>query len=294
MFYIDYGEFNMEGSYSVYFTYGSETNSKDFFNGVASFIVALDNLNNAIAKSFGGDVETEIYVTHIEGGSVRAYLRDVLKKLPDDKIHSIVTNPKDEFAKFLIDTKYKIIDYTNKTPNSFNKQVVKIIEDEIDKTPLREYGYSVDKNKVNILKSVGELSSSIKKLPATPLLELGNESAPMKGSYEFKIEEVEDVTKHIHQIRQQFIIKKPDIFGDSKWTIIFDKNIDVSILDDDFKQKIRNRELSISYGDMLDADLLIETYLDQNIGIVDVKYSITKVYGIIEPTATLGQDTLFQ
>ena len=102
--------------------------------------------------------------------------------------------------------------------------------------------------------------------------------------YTFKPEEIEGIQKKVHTIRDKFIIKKPDLVGYSKWTIIFDKNLDVKIADEEFIKQIRNREIHIAFGDMLDADLKIETYIDpDDMSVVETHYTITKVYGIVPP-----------
>ena len=90
--------------------------------------------------------------------------------------------------------------------------------------------------------------------------------------------------RQVHTIRDLFLIKKPDLLGKSKWTLIYDRAIDVTIADETFIQRVKNREVTIGHGDRLDADLLIETFLDmEDMEVIETRYTVTRVYGVIPP-----------
>jgi len=276
--------------YLFHIQYDEKTSSREFFSDIASLMISIDKLNNAIAHSFGNDIETEALISEIQGGSIKIWIRDNLKKLPDDKIKAYVNNPREAIADLLITTKHKIIKSLEEKPKQIPSNAPEIIEAEILDSPLKDYGYKV--HKIELLEAIGELSDSANKLPFPPSIEIGGEKIIISTDYKFNVEELEDIKKQERTIHQNFIIKKPDIIGDSKWTLIFDKNIDVRIDDNEFKEKVKNRDISISHGDMLDAELLIEVYLDDDMNVVETRYTIIKVYDIIPPKENGKQDLL--
>lgn len=270
----------MSEEYELYIEYKENDSTYNIFKNVASLMLAIDNFNNAIATSFGNDIETQVSIVEISSGSIRMKLIDTISKIPDEKIKSYINNPKEILVDILIISKKKMLDALDKGNITIEKELPKEIEKTIISSGLSDYGYSI--NKTRILESVGELSQSAEKLKAT--VKIDNEDYTINSSYKFDPENIEDIQKRTSTTRQKFIIKKPDLVGDSKWTVIFDKNIDVKILDDDWMKKLKNRDFSISYGDMIDAELKIDTFIDENLHVIETKYYINKIYGIVNPS----------
>lgn len=100
---------------------------------------------------------------------------------------------------------------------------------------------------------------------------------------------VEEITinKSISVFDVALQLKKPDLLGDSKWQFLFNKVIEVDILDEDFKNLIHKRKIKNLYaGVKIPVKLQIEQETDENGFIISdtEKYSVLKVTGdIIEP-----------
>ena len=80
-------------------------------------------------------------------------------------------------------------------------------------------------------------------------------------------------------------VKKPDLLGDSQWSVIFDKAIVAKIEDAGWLERFHNGEISILPGSYLDVMLRMEIALDDNrepIG--DPKYYIAEVKDVIRPS----------
>ncbi len=278
----------LKKNYSLTIEYNQEASSHQTFKNIASLMLAIDELNNAIAKSFSEEIETEAVIEEITSGSIKIWLRDKLKYIPDDKIKAYTNNPKEAIADLLIKIKHKIIKMLEEEPSQINQKTPKILSEEIEKSELKHIGYTIHKTK--LLEAIGDLSHSAKSFEKKPIIEIEGEKMLIIDNYTFNPEEIEGIQKRTHTVRDKFIIKKPDIIGSSKWTIIFDKNIDVKIADENFIKQIRQRKISIAFGDMLDAELKIETYIDpDDMSIVETHYTITKVYGIVAPSNNTKQ-----
>ncbi len=85
----------------------------------------------------------------------------------------------------------------------------------------------------------------------------------------------------------ELIIKKPDLIGDSKWELIYDKIIFAKIEDENFLQKIKNGTILVSGGYRLVCSLQIKREIDKNYNLVNVEYHVVQVKGIKNKTEQL-------
>ena len=272
----------MSERYEIHITYKEDASSYETFKNVASLMLAIDDLNNAIAKSFSEEIETEAVIDEIANGSIRIWLRDKLKSLPDDKLKAYVKEPREAIADLLVTIKRKIVKALD-NPEGIESRVPQIVKEEIENSEIKAAGYAVHKAK--LLESVGKLSNAAGSFDIPPTLLIEGERMTIVNAYTFDPRDVEGVMMREQHTRGTFVIKKPDLVGESRWTIIFDRNIDVTIADREWLERLHKREISITPGDMLDAELKIETYLDEeDMSVIDTKYYITKVYGIVPPS----------
>ena len=86
-------------------------------------------------------------------------------------------------------------------------------------------------------------------------------------------------------------VKKPDLLGDSQWSVIFDRAIVAKIEDAAWLERFHNAEFAILPGSYLDVMLRMEIPLDENKEPAgDPKYYIVEVKSVIPPRQ---QGTLF-
>lgn len=85
-------------------------------------------------------------------------------------------------------------------------------------------------------------------------------------------------------IEVDLLLKKPDLLGKSKWGFILDKNIEVTIEDEEWIKKIHSGDISLCAGVKIPVRLFIETDLDKDNRPIATRYTILKVTGdVIEP-----------
>lgn len=77
-------------------------------------------------------------------------------------------------------------------------------------------------------------------------------------------------------------IKKPDLLGNSKWELVFDKIIQASIADEDFLKKIKSGEIKISGGTKIVCSMEIIREMNENFEPINCRYIIKKVEKIID------------
>ncbi len=92
----------------------------------------------------------------------------------------------------------------------------------------------------------------------------------------------ENENRLVNKLEATLIIRKPDLVGKSKWGFIFDKNIEASIEDEEWLDKIHEEKSKFCMGMKLPVLLKIETILDDKQNVVgEPIYSVLKVTGEI-------------
>ena len=86
-------------------------------------------------------------------------------------------------------------------------------------------------------------------------------------------------------------VKKPDLLGDSKWSFIFDRQIEAKIEDVVWIKQFQKGDIPIPVGSYLDVILRQENEIDENNHPTgNANYYIVEVNGVIPPSE---QDELF-
>lgn len=89
---------------------------------------------------------------------------------------------------------------------------------------------------------------------------------------------------HIVQspINVNLLIKQVDFIDDSPWSFIYVKPIEAKIQDELFFHQVKTGEITFSGGYQLRCSLLME-YDIQGESIIYEKYTVLKVYNVIQP-----------
>lgn len=266
-------EFNEEGE-----------NSIEILKSTIFLLKGIQNLNNAIVHTIDNDISAYPALMKIEEGSIRIWLKDKLEKVPDEKIKAYVKNPKEAISDLLIASKYKAIqlldDKSIKKPGQIEEKLNEIIETELLDTGLHAYGYTLQPK--DGLKALGEISQGVKLLSHKTSINFTNYSS-LNISPDFEYESSLNSHVHEHTIKKTLTIKKPDLVGKSRWTFVDNKIIEAEITDIEWITRLRNREFSISSGDMIEVDLRVQTISDINNN-KEIHYFIDKVYNKFAPS----------
>ena len=160
------------------------------------------------------------------------------------------------------------------TNNTFNVFVSSGVGDQVKSVvrPLTKKGYRRLEFEVDG-EVVGEFSSQD-----------GNDIC----AYDPDLPDVAERTK-VSTTRARVKVKKPDLIGDSMWSVVHDKTIDVKIEDQQWLSRFHAAEIAIPAGSHLDVDLRTELRLDANEDPVgDAKYYISKVRAVVPPKRLFG------
>ena len=270
----------MSKSYDLHFDFNADSGA-DFFKNVSAFIASLDELNVAICSYVNSEIATHVILESVENGSLKAKVRDILKSANSDKIRSYVKDPRDAIADLLIMAKDKLIELLDDNPKQLPNKADEIVCEIIESGELKDYGYK--RNKTPLLQAMSNLSQSAKGFKMPPRINLKGNEREVKGDYEFSPEDLPGVIEQKSEFKGSFIIKKPDLAGASKWTIINGSAIDVKIIDEAWLRKLKNHEVSLSYGDKIAGTLISNSMIDPDLNVISTDYFLDDILGIEAP-----------
>lgn len=187
-------------------------------------------------------------------------------------------NPRDAIADFLIMAKDKLIVWLDDEPKQLPNKADEIVCEVLEATNLKPYGYK--NNKTALLKALSNLSQSTKGFNMPPRINLNGNEREVKGGYEFSPDDIDGVITQKSQFQGSFIIKKPDLAGASKWTIIHGKAIDVKIIDEAWINKLKSHEIALHYGDKISGTLITNSFIDKDLNVIDTDYFLDDILGI--------------
>ena len=85
-------------------------------------------------------------------------------------------------------------------------------------------------------------------------------------------------------------IRKPDYLGDSKWQFKHGKTtMSVKILDENWLNQFRSRQITIAPGDCLRATVRSEIKYDSNYEVISENYEVIQILEVIQAEAHIQQ-----
>lgn len=247
--------------YDIIFYY-KEQSSAQFFKNTYDFFNALESLNTAILGYVSKDIKAKIQIQSLEQGSLKAKLKDIIKNVDDSTLRQYVNKSRDIFADLLIKAKHSLIKILSYDPKVIPQKVEPAIINALNETGLSPYGYT--SNKTELLKSLSELSKTSNNFKHTPQIRIKGDTMNIDSIYEFSPDDLDNIITQKSQIKSSFIIKKPDLAGTSKWSIIHDKAIDVKLIDEAWLSRLKHHEITLGYGDRIVGTLITENFIDKN------------------------------
>ncbi|QKF92343.1 hypothetical protein [Campylobacter sp. CCUG 57310] len=276
-----------DNTYCLHIEIEEQQNSVEFFKDVSALLNSINDLNNAICSCLNTEMDTEVILDGVSSGSLKTFLHDNIKKIPDEAIANFIKKPKetakDMVAHVVIKAKHLLLKKLQEEPKELPKATDEIIAEVIDEAGLKGYGYSIDK--ASILKSLSGISKNSKGFKMPPIIMVQDENLALVGDYTFDPLDVEGVVEEKSEYQGSFFIKKPDLAGDSKWTIIHGKNIDVKIIDNNWINKLKNHEVVFGCGDKIAGTLITHTYVDRNLKVIGTDYFLDKILGVYPPNS---------
>ncbi|AJC87772.1 hypothetical protein [Campylobacter insulaenigrae] len=274
----------IEQTYELKFEYLDEENATLFFQKITDFLLSIDKLNNSLVSIFSVEVDVNIQIKSIDKGSIKIWIVEKLSKISDEDIKHYVNNPKELFADLLIKSKKMILEKIQAKQCS---DIPKKYKDIIEESDLKNFGYN--NNEADLLSCVSDLTYKAKEFKHKPMIIFEEKVYGINETFDYNLKTADGVKEQISRMQGAFIIKKPDLTGESKWEIVNDKIIKVKINDENFKKKLKNRKIKLSYGDMIEGNLICKTYISKNLEVLENEYFLEDIKGVVEPNCVQEQ-----
>lgn len=274
------------------------------FTATADFIKACESIDAELIKSIDNSIETILVLEDIQQGSIKTWLRYVLKSTNDDALKSL--DWKKQVGTYLVKAKYAILRFTDDEDMGKNlptlREEVRQIAVDTDVRHLPDYSPPSPKALINAVKDFqsvkeklvdGDKARLISDEPDLPAFEFNL-------SVRIPIEDIEQMavsrTTTVESAEMILPVKKPDYLGDSRWQLRHgQRNIDAKLEDLEWLKHFQGRKIDVRPGDALRCSVKIEYLYGFDNELLGEKYTITKVMEVLanqysSPQLPLGKN----
>jgi len=265
-------------------------NPQRIFKTLSCLIDEFDNIDKNLCKTISSKVEVDTMLEDVEQGSIKVFLRQVIKSIDDDGLGNC--DIKKIFGKYLTDAKYLILNFLGDKDDSVEPNKLIQLQDDIFQLANKDENRILPIfNKVNtadLIKNIDGINKSLLGLSSKDKVSFSIEKKTLSVEYNngFSIEAFEDVltAKNLSTNNEMILkVKKPDYLGDSKWEFRHGKtSIPAKITDIDWLKKFQNREIDVRPKDAIKCMVNITTKYDADNEPLVVLYDIYKVIEIID------------
>ena len=274
----------------------SSENPERIFQAADEVIKSLRELDRILCKAVDSNIEPIMLLEEIQTGSLKVWLRNKLEIVDVDSLKNL--DWRSIVGKFLVESKYAVIEWTNKNPEdvsnieNLQKDVVKLAEETgVRKLPF--YGEINTNDITNISKNINKAKALL------------SESDKMK--YLTKDDEIEFNlglqidTDNIQELLTKetiasdsseliLVVKKPDYLGASKWDFKHGtKTISASIDDSDWLNEFQSRKIDVRPGDALRCSVRIEVNYGFDNEVLSENFTIKSVVEVLKKWFSLNR-----
>lgn len=258
------------------------------FSATHEFIKACERLDAELVQSIDSNIETVLVLEDIEAGSIKTWLRNMLRATDDDALKTLDWKPL--VGKYLVRAKYAVIRWIDddSAPRSLPelRREIQQIAAETDVRHLPDYSAP---SPAALITAVQDFQAVKDALIAGDRAKLITDDGDieMNLSVRFPIEDIEAlaVAKTISQPSAEMIlaVKKPDYLGASKWELRHGKRtISAKIEDAAWLQRFQNRQVDVRPGDALQCMCAIELLYGFDNELIAERYTVAEVLTVLQ------------
>lgn len=268
------------------------------FRTLSELIDVFQEFDRDLVQIVDPKIEPVVLLEDIESGSVKTWLRYLLKSIDDDALKKLDWNT--IIGNYLVKAKYAVIKFLEGKTEIKSKEEIDTLEAELlnlaKETEIKLLPVYSPIPRIKLLNHIEKTTTALSYLsPEDKAVYKTREgSISFNTSFKFVPDTIEELlTREITESTMTMIlkVKKPDYLGDSMWEFKHEnKIIPAKILDLDWLRAFQNREVDVRPGDSIKADVKVITKYDYDFDVLSMKYSIQKVIEVI-PLPT--QNALF-
>lgn len=275
---------NSDFCVTIDFDKGSPNPSR-IFTAMSAIIDSFQQLDKDLVKYIDNKIETVMLLEDVETGSLKTWLGNFLRGIPDDAIRDF--DWKKIVGHYLLKAKYIVLDKTKGIATITDASPIAEIEAELSKAAaeigIDRIGSYTPITKQAIISNIDRISKSLSSLSDADKVYYDSEFGRASFNLELSVDlgEMEDLLagEVLEAVTPMILkVKKPDYLGDSMWEFKHGtKTISAKITDWEWLRRFQNRELDLRPQDSLICQVKTICKYDDNYEPLSTTYEITKV-----------------
>jgi hypothetical protein len=282
---------SLEADFCIEIQYKKESeNPSRVFRSMSELIDSFQRIDQHLVKAIDVNTQTILLLEDIEVGSIKVWLHNLLKAIPDDSVYHLDWKP--IVGQYLVRTKKFIINFLEKKTTITNIDEIKPLEDDIyrlaEETQVRwlpAYTRIQPRQLLESMKDIAASLSYLTKEDSAKYIAPNEPEAKFNLTFYLAPESIEDlVAKETLSSEGEMLlkVKKPDYLGESMWDFRHGTStISATILDREWLDKFQSRKVDVHPQDSIRARVGISHKYDQNGDLIATHYNILKVVEVI-------------
>ncbi len=281
------------------FERGSESPSR-VFRAMTGLIESFEQIDNVLVEAVDVSIRPVLLLEDIESGSLRAWLRSALERVPDDVIGKL--DWKKAVGTYLVKGKYVLLNWAAQRAQVTNRDEVVALQRELhglaEQTGMNAipaYAPPEPRRLLTQMQSVSEALSHLRPHDKARL-ETPYGEAPFNAEFTVPQATLEEIlTKETLEGSHVMIlkVKRPDYLGESQWELRHGtRTLPAKVRDVEWLNRFQNRQISLRPGDALRAEVTVEVRYGHDGEVVAERYYVDRVLDVVEAPAqsVLGLD----
>lgn len=267
----------------------NEGNPARVFQTITDLVRTMDGLDADLINCLDSRFGAKLVLQDIEVGSVRSWFRSVLENIDDEDLRDLKW--KRIVGKFLVLAKARLLVSLADHDHIADIREVKQIQDDIYQlahdTGVNQLQAYTPPNDATLLYRMEQVSTALVPLSGTDRAGYVTTDTRIDFNPDFRItkEQIQDLltneTKR-QELDALLKVKKPDYLGQSRWEIQHEGHtVFAKIEDQNWLERFQRRQVDLRPGDALEARTRVESWLDTRGRLLDQKYTVLEVRGIV-------------
>lgn len=265
-------------------------NPSRVFETMTALIKAFQSFDEDLIKSIDNKIEPVLLLEDIEIGSLRTWLANRLKGIPDEAIKDL--SWKKIVGGYLVKAKHIVIKRlegkTVITDAKFIEDIQFELVEEAKKTDIKLFPSYTPVKMQTLVENINRINDSLKPLSLgdKAIMKSGYGEASFNLELDISPESLEELVTKEKIVSNSIMIlkvKQPDYLGHAMWNFKYNgRLVPAKIVHEEWLKKFQEREIDIRPGDSLRAKVIITVNYGHDYEVIGSHYEIVEVQEVLQ------------
>lgn len=277
----------LKGDYCITINFKKDsTNPERVFQAMAELIKSFQKLDNALVDSIDSGIEPVVLLEDIEVGSLKTWLKTILKNIPDDSLMNMEW--KQVIGQYLVKAKYILLNKLENKTTITNAKEIEDIQFEMlqaaEETNIKQFpSYSPIQTK-KLISGIVDINKSLQYLDKEDKVSFQAGNKP-EVSFNLHLDISPDTLEDLltyesieNEVTMILKVNKPDYLGDSMWTFKHEqRTINAKITHKDWLIQFQERKVDVRPGDSLKCRVNVVVKYGKDMNVIKTVYEVKEV-----------------